>query len=524
MDTSRRNLLGAGVALVLGIGGVGVARLWRDSSEHNKVLSTSDSSRIKGTIKIGIDNFAGYFYLASPHLRMLMRQGGYELVCEDDKGDYAKRMQRLTSDKPEDKLDLAVATVDSYLLNGSRQNFPGTIVATLDVSKGADALVARADVVKNIDDLRMQKDLKIAFTKESPSEYLLKHIGADFGIPWLLDVKGSWRRETDSSVNALKLLLAGEVQVAVIWEPDVSKALAKPGFVKILGTENTDRFIVDILIASRRFVQGSQEVLTMLLANYFRTLKHYRDSPAELVAEIARYLDLDPSGVPPILRGIAMVGLSDNAVSWFGAAESGRAPSYGLIETIQATDRVLVSTHQVQKSTLPGGDASSIVFSRPLVELYQNGLQIPSEQVQAHQSLDREFPALDDTGWRSLKVIGTLKVRPIRFQRSTSSLTLDDKEQIDQAVETIRNYPEFRILVKGHTNPHGLRDANRVLSQERADTVAQYLRATYDVNEHRIRAVGLGSDEPLIKQNDESDRSYADRLSRVELALLADVY
>ncbi len=67
-----------------------------------------------------------------------LRSTGYVLNCDDDKADYAKRMQRLKGGE----LQFAVATIDAYLLNGAPNAFPGTIVAVIDESKGGDAIVA----------------------------------------------------------------------------------------------------------------------------------------------------------------------------------------------------------------------------------------------------------------------------------------------------------------------------------------------------------------------------------------------
>ena len=48
--------------------------------------------------------------------------------------------------------------------------------------------------------------------------------------------KGRWRLETNGSSEALERLLAGEAQAAVLWEPDVSRALAQPDMIKLIGS------------------------------------------------------------------------------------------------------------------------------------------------------------------------------------------------------------------------------------------------------------------------------------------------
>src|SRR3989344_1860676 len=67
--------------------------LWK---EH-VVRSTSDAKDIQGKIKIAVDSWIGYFPLCSLELRERMKREGWQLQCEDDKADYAKRMKRLAA-------------------------------------------------------------------------------------------------------------------------------------------------------------------------------------------------------------------------------------------------------------------------------------------------------------------------------------------------------------------------------------------------------------------------------------------
>lgn len=129
---------------------------------------------------------------------------------------------------------------------------------------------------------------------------------------------------------------------------------------------------------------------------------------------------------------------------------------------------------------------------------------------------------MDEQGWTRLKEIGTLKMQPIGFRRGTADLSYDGKLELDRAAEHLAYYPNFRILVKGHTGIRGEPQSNLELSQDRADTVARYLMVTYGVDANRLRSVGYGASRPLPRKPGESDRAYGYRLPRVELALVAE--
>ncbi|MDJ0785826.1 MAG: nitrate ABC transporter substrate-binding protein, partial [Myxococcota bacterium] len=204
--------------LVVGVLGLVGFYFLRPTLEDWQQRMSSDASASAGTVRIGTDSWVGYFPLCSPVMRARMRDQGYRLRCEDDAADYPARMRALR----EGDLELAVATVDSYLQNGAAERFPANIVAVIDESKGGDAIVARKEKVPDIDALKAAADPKVAFTPASPSEHLLRAVASHFDIPLLLEQQGAWRVETNGSEEARRKLESGAVDVAVLWEPDSS--------------------------------------------------------------------------------------------------------------------------------------------------------------------------------------------------------------------------------------------------------------------------------------------------------------
>ncbi len=510
----------AGV-LILAVGAVGLvvyyfARPW---IEDLRQRGTSDAAAIEGTISVGVDNWVGYFPLCSPAMKKRMRDRGWALRCEDDNADYAARMARLAGGE----LQFAVATVDSYLLNGAAEGFPATIVMVIDESKGGDAVVSRKAAFAGIDDLKARPELRVAFTPSSPSEHLLKAVATHFDIPALRG-SGDWRVEADGSSAARELLESGKVDVAVLWEPDVSRALRDPAFGKLLGTEDTRKLIVDVLLVSRDFSRDEPELVKLVLHEYFRTLKYYRDDPEQLRADVAERTRLSETEVDSMLQGVAWMTLHDNASRWFGLAQRGQFAKDGIVDAIDATLQILTEAGDFAGDPLPDQDPYRILHSEPLEFLFSEGSFGAFAGDGAEQGSARDFGPLDEAGWEKLREVGTLKVRPITFQSGTDALGPDGKEELDKAVTSLSHYPNFRIIVKGHTGLRGDAAANRALSQRRAEAVARYLRVTHDVDENRVRAVGKGSSEPLPRLPGEGERRYQYRLPRVEMFLVTEVY
>lgn len=481
---------------------------------------TSDASVIHGVIRIGMDNWIGYFPLCSQEMVRRMRQQGYALRCEDDQADYAKRFKRLAAGE----LELAVATVDSYLLNGAAQDYPGVIVAVIDESKGGDAILAWRDRVPNLNALKDRPNIRLAFTPASPSEHLLKAIGTHFDLPVLSGKAGAERIETEGSSQALEKLLDRDVDVAVLWEPDVSRAKAQPGIGKLIGTEDTDKLIVDILLVERHFAQARPDVVKTLLEVYFQTLQHYHAYPGQLSQDLMEKTAIGEQQVAAMLAGVAWSSLSENAASWFGITQDGIGKDEDLIDAINAALKILQANGDFASNPLPDGDPFRLTNRQFIAELFRRQGDGTTLNPRDANSLAQPFAPLDEAAWGRLKEVGNLKVEPVSFRRGSGMLDHAGKLLLDKVVDRLRRYPNFRVIIKGHTGQRGDPQANLALSAERAEAVARYLIVTYNMDPNRIKAVGYGSSQPLPRLPDESNRAYAYRLPRVELTLATETF
>jgi outer membrane protein OmpA-like peptidoglycan-associated protein len=102
-------------------------------------------------------------------------------------------------------------------------------------------------------------------------------------------------------------------------------------------------------------------------------------------------------------------------------------------------------------------------------------------------------------------------------------LTLAGKLEVDVAAQALlNNYPQYRVLIKGHTSRGYDAEADRKLSQERAEAVKKYLEVVHGIDPDRLRAIGIGSAEPLPRLANESERAYQYRLPRVEFVLVEE--
>jgi outer membrane protein OmpA-like peptidoglycan-associated protein len=260
----------------------------------------------------------------------------------------------------------------------------------------------------------------------------------------------------------------------------------------------------------------------MLLSQYFQSLRAYADAPAKLRADLAASSGLPEAQVDTMLAGVQWATLNENGAQWFGVTPSGLPEEEGLVGAINGAVGILIEAGDFTRNPLPDQDPYRLTNKQFLAALYlQQAGEAPPKSAAA-EGLSRKFAPLDEGAWQRLKEVGTLKIEPIGFSRGTAALDEDSRAALNAIAEKLSHYPNYRLLIKGHTGLGGDQSANLELSKRRAEAVVEYLVGNYKMDDNRIRAVGYGSSQPLPPLKDEPERAYAYRLPRVEFSLVAE--
>jgi outer membrane protein OmpA-like peptidoglycan-associated protein len=219
--------------------------------------------------------------------------------------------------------------------------------------------------------------------------------------------------------------------------------------------------------------------------------------------------------VPSFIDNIKWYNLQENAHLMFGIQEVSSAGSYadeGLVKTIYAWNDV----NRLMKKDIEVDNPYEIL-NKTFIEGLASTAVVP---VGTKSDNVRDFEALGKDQWEKLQESGTMRIENITFQSGIGRLDNDGEETVDNvAQKLIHNYPNYRVLVAGHTG-YGDAEANLKLSQERADIVRQQLIAVYNIDEDRVLAKGFGAERPPKRKNGESERAYRLRMQRVEFILL----
>lgn len=103
----------------------------------------------------------------------------------------------------------------------------------------------------------------------------------------------------------------------------------------------------------------------------------------------------------------------------------------------------------------------------------------------------------------------------ITFPTGQSAIKPDFFDTLNSVALVLKEYNKTSITVSGHTDNVGKDDLNQKLSQDRANSVAQYL-SSQGVANGRISSVGKGKSEPIVDNATENGRA---QNRRVEITI-----
>jgi OmpA-OmpF porin, OOP family len=89
-----------------------------------------------------------------------------------------------------------------------------------------------------------------------------------------------------------------------------------------------------------------------------------------------------------------------------------------------------------------------------------------------------------------------LAAKGINFENGKAVITASSFKSLDDLATLLNTYPGASVEIQGHTDNNGAAEANKTLSQDRANAVKRYLSAG-GVAEARMTAVGYGQEMPI---------------------------
>jgi outer membrane protein OmpA-like peptidoglycan-associated protein len=94
----------------------------------------------------------------------------------------------------------------------------------------------------------------------------------------------------------------------------------------------------------------------------------------------------------------------------------------------------------------------------------------------------------------------------VLFATGKSSLLPSSRQKLNEVADVLKDQPDRSIVVEGHTDSTGTDEKNEVLSQQRADSVKDYL-VSRGVPSERVTTRGFGASHPVTSNNTSEGRA-----------------
>jgi OmpA-OmpF porin, OOP family len=192
----------------------------------------------------------------------------------------------------------------------------------------------------------------------------------------------------------------------------------------------------------------------------------------------------------------------DNLKTSVGAPSgfvSAAVPALGALSRL-STGTLVVSDREVKLSGDALFDAAAAQIRASLGRDFPEGWQ-----VKADISVKPAAAPVDPTVCQQLFSDLLAKGR-IRFEPGRAAIDLDSAGLLDRLIETALRCPAANIEIAGHTDADGEDGFNQMLSEKRAQAVADYLvKAGLPAN--RFTAMGYGSSQPVASNDTDEGKA-----------------
>ena len=119
-----------------------------------------------------------------------------------------------------------------------------------------------------------------------------------------------------------------------------------------------------------------------------------------------------------------------------------------------------------------------------------------AEAASARAKLDAMRNELSDLKTKQTKRGLVITLGDVLFEIDKAKLKPGATRTLDQLAQALKEDPDAKVQIEGHTDSTGSRGHNMMLSRQRANSVKSYL-VTHGVDGNRISTAGLGPDYPV---------------------------
>ena len=96
---------------------------------------------------------------------------------------------------------------------------------------------------------------------------------------------------------------------------------------------------------------------------------------------------------------------------------------------------------------------------------------------------------------------------PVYFDPNKTNISPTAAKALDRNGAILRENPQIRVEIGGHTDPAGPEKVNQKMSEKRAQSAKKYLTDKFGISENRLALKGYGSTKPIADNKTQEGRS-----------------
>ena len=146
-------------------------------------------------------------------------------------------------------------------------------------------------------------------------------------------------------------------------------------------------------------------------------------------------------------------------------------------------------------------------------------LEAQARVKQQFEQVEKMFSASEARVFREGNNI-ILRLDGLTFDSGASQIKPSSFDLLAKVEKAIDVFPRSELIIEGHTDSFGGDDSNQKLSQERAESVQQYMINAMRIPTYRLIATGYGETRPVASNETESGRA---RNRRIDIVIRPNI-
>jgi len=141
-------------------------------------------------------------------------------------------------------------------------------------------------------------------------------------------------------------------------------------------------------------------------------------------------------------------------------------------------------------------------------------LEAQARVKQQFQQVEKMFASEEARVFRQGDTV-ILRLVGLSFDSGASQIKPENFDLLGKVEKAIDVFPRSELIIEGHTDSHGGDDLNQKLSQERAESVQQYMINAMRIPTYRLIATGYGETRPVASNETAAGRARNRRIDIV---------